>query len=122
MAEVIEVDENSTKHPKKTTFYASFLTGIVASAAFIKDATLRNVITIAAPLTTHFLTICGKSILHNIECNRGIRIYQELIDDLEQELTQAGRAGRKKEIEGQLKKLRADLQKAKKDTIKMVVY
>ena len=116
------VGELNSKHPKKATFYPSFLTGVLATAAFINDTTIRNIVNISAPLLTYMVTVAGKSSLHFIECKRGVTVLQDLINDLELEKNGTTSQKRRKEIDAQIIKLRTDLQKAKKDTITVVVF
>ncbi len=122
MVEDSYLNEIAEKTPKKTTFYASFLTGVLALAALITDTAIRNVIIISAPLATYGITVCGKSLLHLIECRRGEKIYKELISDLETELNSNPKTGRSKEIEKQLEILRADLQNTKRDAIRIMIH
>lgn len=109
-------------HSKKTTSLASLITGVEAIAVLIPDPVIKNVVIIGAPFLCYVFTVLCKSIIHAIESNRGIRVYKSLIKDLEEQLIQNQSPEIKKQLEKELAKLRGDLQQAKKDTIKIVIY
>jgi len=107
---------------KKATSLASLITGVEAIAVLIPNPVIKNVVIISAPFLSYIFTIFCKSIIHAIESNRGIKVYKSLIEDLEEQLLQNQSPEIKKQLEKELVKLRGDLQQAKKDTIKIVVY
>lgn len=107
---------------KEGTFLATIITCIEAAAAYIPSPAIKTIVSIATPPASWIFVVLAKSIIHNIESKRGIRIYEGMINDLENERNNCNQPYRLHEIEGELGKLRSDLQEIRKAAIKIVVF
>lgn len=106
----------------KNTSLPSIITGIEAIAILIQDKTIKTIVTVGAPFVAWLITVFFKSLIHNIESNRGIKVIKEAIADCNNQLKQNPSSANKKKIEADIDKLRADLIEAKKAAIKIVVF
>lgn len=107
---------------KEGTFLATIITCIEAAAAYIPSPTIKTIVSIATPPASWIFVVLAKSVIHNIESKRGIRIYESMIHDLEIERTNCSLSARLQEIEDELGKLRSDLQEIRKAAIKIVIF
>jgi len=107
---------------KEGTFLATIITCIEAAAAYIPSPTIKTIVSIATPPASWIFVVLAKSVIHNIESKRGIRVYEGMINDLEIERNNFNQPYRLHEIESELGKLRSDLQEIRKAAIKIVIF
>ena len=114
--------QHTHSSPKVTTRLAAIITSVEALSTLIEKPAIKNVVAISAPFISYGLLVLGKSVIHLIECARGIKIYKQLIIENETELNNNPSTGRRKQLERELNILRSDLKQVQKANVKIIIF
>jgi hypothetical protein len=114
-------EDIASKNPKTTLTAVAM--GIECLSSLVKDATLRQVCIIISPAVAFAGIFLFNNIKQNIEFRRGIKVYRLIISDFEKDLLNPNlTADEKKEMQKEIFKVKADINKARIENIKIITH